>query len=220
MTIGTGPKRLKEKMKVSIKITLEVQTTAEAKALLDRLSDSTAPVSATSVEPSTGGNNHTEAPVSAAVQQFADENGVDLSSLTGSGKDGRITKGDVKAEIKRQTPVIHAEEEDDPFDPSPAVAPAPAPVEEDDDDPFSLDEEEEPEEYTKEDVRKYLVEYQTLLKAKFVEKGRDEVDASKAAQERARAVLTPYAETLGALDESKYAAVVEAAKKNLAKLKK
>lgn len=38
--------------------------------------------------------------VSDNVAKFAEENGVDLKSITGTGKDGRINKSDIEAAIK------------------------------------------------------------------------------------------------------------------------
>lgn len=40
--------------------------------------------------------------VSDAIAEFAKENGVDLSKVTGTGKDGRIKKSDVEAAIAVQ----------------------------------------------------------------------------------------------------------------------
>lgn len=40
--------------------------------------------------------------VSEALAEFAAENGVDISKVTGTGKDGRIKKSDIEAIIKAQ----------------------------------------------------------------------------------------------------------------------
>ena len=55
-----------------------------------------------------------EAPLSPAVRKMVEENKVDTSSVTGTGKDGRLTKGDVIAHLEK------------PAAPAPAPAPAPS----------------------------------------------------------------------------------------------
>lgn len=40
--------------------------------------------------------------ISEALAEFAKENGVDISKVTGTGKDGRIKKSDIEAIIKAQ----------------------------------------------------------------------------------------------------------------------
>jgi 2-oxoglutarate dehydrogenase E2 component (dihydrolipoamide succinyltransferase) len=57
-----------------------------------------------------------EAPLSPAVRKIVEENKVDTSSVPGTGKDGRITKGDVIAHLEK------------PAAPAPIPAPSPAPV--------------------------------------------------------------------------------------------
>jgi 2-oxoglutarate dehydrogenase E2 component (dihydrolipoamide succinyltransferase) len=57
-----------------------------------------------------------EAPLSPAVRKMVEENKVDTSSVPGTGKDGRITKGDVIAHLEK------------PAAPAPIPAPSPAPV--------------------------------------------------------------------------------------------
>ena len=56
-----------------------------------------------------------EAPLSPAVRKMVEENKVDTSSVPGTGKDGRITKGDVIAHLEK------------PAAPAPTPAPAPVP---------------------------------------------------------------------------------------------
>ena len=53
-----------------------------------------------------------EAPLSPAVRKMVEENKVDTAAVTGTGKDGRLTKGDVIAHLEK---------------PAPAPVPAPAP---------------------------------------------------------------------------------------------
>jgi 2-oxoglutarate dehydrogenase E2 component (dihydrolipoamide succinyltransferase) len=55
-----------------------------------------------------------EAPLSPAVRKMVEENKVDTSAVPGTGKDGRLTKGDVIAHLEK------------PAAPAPAPAPAPA----------------------------------------------------------------------------------------------
>ena len=59
--------------------------------------------------------------LSPAVRKLVEENNVDPSKVTGTGKDGRLTKGDVQAYLESaETPA--------PAPAAPAPAPAPAPV--------------------------------------------------------------------------------------------
>jgi 2-oxoglutarate dehydrogenase E2 component (dihydrolipoamide succinyltransferase) len=52
-----------------------------------------------------------EAPLAPSVRKIAAETGIDVSTVPGSGKDGRVTKGDMMAAIERAasapTPVAH-----------------------------------------------------------------------------------------------------------------
>jgi 2-oxoglutarate dehydrogenase E2 component (dihydrolipoamide succinyltransferase) len=57
-----------------------------------------------------------EAPLSPAVRKMAEENKLDTAAISGTGKDGRLTKGDVIAHLEK------------PAAPAPASAPAPAPM--------------------------------------------------------------------------------------------
>lgn len=61
-----------------------------------------------------GVSGNSEAIVSPAARKLADENNLNISSITGSGKDGRITKEDVLNALKNPAPA------------TPAAAPAPA----------------------------------------------------------------------------------------------
>lgn len=44
----------------------------------------------------------TELLISDAVAAFAEENGIDVTQVTGTGKEGRINKSDIEAAIKAQ----------------------------------------------------------------------------------------------------------------------
>ncbi|MCA3574191.1 MAG: dihydrolipoyllysine-residue succinyltransferase, partial [Aestuariivirga sp.] len=57
-----------------------------------------------------------EAPLSPAVRKMVEENKVDTAAVTGTGKHGRLTKGDVIAHLEK------------PAAPAPAPAPAPVPA--------------------------------------------------------------------------------------------
>jgi 2-oxoglutarate dehydrogenase E2 component (dihydrolipoamide succinyltransferase) len=58
-----------------------------------------APKAATSAAPATA--KPSDAPLAPAVRKLAAESGVDAASIAGSGKDGRVTKGDMLAAIER-----------------------------------------------------------------------------------------------------------------------
>lgn len=127
-------------------------------------------------------------PVSAAVQALLIENGLDGSEITGTGKNGRITKADVTAYLKANQSA--PEPEEDPFSLEPGGPPAVA---------------------TKEEVRTALITYQTTLRDNLIASGTPEEDAKAQAMDRARGLLSQYgngATTLGALKESSYATVV------------
>src|SRR5215471_3291878 len=61
------------------------------------------PQSATKTTPSAGpaAAKPTEAPLAPSVRKLAAESGVDAAGMAGSGKDGRVTKGDMLAAIER-----------------------------------------------------------------------------------------------------------------------
>ncbi|MBX7248450.1 MAG: 2-oxoglutarate dehydrogenase complex dihydrolipoyllysine-residue succinyltransferase [Caulobacteraceae bacterium] len=67
---------------------------------------------------SLGGNN---LPLSPSVRRIAEENNLDASRIAGTGKDGRVTKGDALAALAGGAPTPAAETV-----PAPAPAPAPA----------------------------------------------------------------------------------------------
>lgn len=197
---------------MGIKITFEVETTEQALALLSVVHgqgvpsvEMTAPAVAT---PSpTGPASGSEIKASASVVAYAEENDVDLTEVEGTGKNGRITKADVTAAIKAA-----AVPEPEPEEPEEEEE-----EEDDEDDIFGADDDEEDELVTKDTVRAALIEYQTKLKAKYAKK-MDDADAGKRAQQKARKLLSNYAETLRALEESKYTEVVAAAKKAIKEL--
>ena len=111
------------------KITFKVAAGTEVKigqivASIDEAATTSAPAAAapssSSDAPSTNSGN---AAVSPAVRRLAAETGIDPASVTGSGKAGRVTKGDMLA--ASASPVAASASEPKP---SPAAAPAPAPA--------------------------------------------------------------------------------------------
>ncbi len=52
-------------------------------------------------KPAAAAAKHVEAPLAPAVRKLAAESGVDAATVPGSGKDGRVTKGDMLAAIER-----------------------------------------------------------------------------------------------------------------------
>ena len=127
---------------------------------------------------------------SAAVLQLLAENNLNGTEMAGSGKEGRLTKADVVAYLKTNTP------------------PAPAEV-----DPFALDDPPPPA-ATKEQVREALVSYQSAVKNSLIAGGKPEAEAGPEAMETARGLLGKVsggATTLGALPEASYGAIVLAA---------
>ena len=69
------------------------------------------------------GNGHGP-PISPVVRRIADEHGVDLSQVQGTGRRGRVTKKDLLAHLERREPALHGES---PYrEEEPPVAPAPA----------------------------------------------------------------------------------------------
>jgi len=71
----------------------------------DQKTDTTAPINAAEEEPrprpETGSKPADDARVAPSVRRLAAETGVDASTVPGSGKDGRVTKGDMMAAIER-----------------------------------------------------------------------------------------------------------------------
>jgi 2-oxoglutarate dehydrogenase E2 component (dihydrolipoamide succinyltransferase) len=71
----------------------------------DQKTDTTAPINAAGEEPrprpETASKPPTVPPVAPSVRRLAAESGMDVSTVPGSGKDGRVTKGDMMAAIER-----------------------------------------------------------------------------------------------------------------------
>jgi 2-oxoglutarate dehydrogenase E2 component (dihydrolipoamide succinyltransferase) len=71
----------------------------------DQKTDTTAPINAAEEEPrprpQTAAKPAAAAPLSPSVRKLAAESGMDTSTVPGSGKDGRVTKGDMMAAIER-----------------------------------------------------------------------------------------------------------------------
>jgi 2-oxoglutarate dehydrogenase E2 component (dihydrolipoamide succinyltransferase) len=71
----------------------------------DQKIDTTAPINAAEEEPKprpeTVAKPATVPPLAPSVRKLADESGMDVSTVPGSGKDGRVTKGDMMAAIER-----------------------------------------------------------------------------------------------------------------------
>jgi 2-oxoglutarate dehydrogenase E2 component (dihydrolipoamide succinyltransferase) len=71
----------------------------------DQKTDTTAPINAAEEEPrprpQTAAKPAAAAPLSPSVRKLATESGMDASTVPGSGKDGRVTKGDMMAAIER-----------------------------------------------------------------------------------------------------------------------
>jgi len=91
-----------------------------------------APAPAPSVAELNGvAGNGPAAPLSPAVRKLVEENGLDPASIPASGKDGRLTKGDVLAylETKPAAPAAQPAPQPAPAAPAPAAVPAPAAAE-------------------------------------------------------------------------------------------
>ena len=65
-------------------------------------------------------------PLSPAVRKLVEEHGLDPATISASGKDGRLTKGDVLAHIEAQGAAAPASPPPQPAAPAPAPSPAPA----------------------------------------------------------------------------------------------
>jgi 2-oxoglutarate dehydrogenase E2 component (dihydrolipoamide succinyltransferase) len=71
----------------------------------DQRTDTTAPINAATEEPRPRPQTTTKpadvAPIAPSVRRMAAESSIDVSTVPGSGKDGRVTKGDMMAAIER-----------------------------------------------------------------------------------------------------------------------
>jgi 2-oxoglutarate dehydrogenase E2 component (dihydrolipoamide succinyltransferase) len=67
----------------------------------DQKTATTAPINAAEEQPSPRGQPKPDAPLAPSVRKMSVESGVDPSMVAGSGKDGRVTKGDMMAAIER-----------------------------------------------------------------------------------------------------------------------
>jgi 2-oxoglutarate dehydrogenase E2 component (dihydrolipoamide succinyltransferase) len=71
----------------------------------DQRTDTTAPINAATEEPrprpQTTAKPADVAPIAPSVRRMAAESSIDVSTVPGSGKDGRVTKGDMMAAIER-----------------------------------------------------------------------------------------------------------------------
>jgi 2-oxoglutarate dehydrogenase E2 component (dihydrolipoamide succinyltransferase) len=69
----------------------------------DQKTDTTAPINAATEEPrpQTTAKPADVAPIAPSVRRMAAESSIDVSTVPGSGKDGRVTKGDMMAAIER-----------------------------------------------------------------------------------------------------------------------
>lgn len=75
--------------------------TVESEEVIAQFAAGAAPAEADSADAAVADSSDTDEPmgVSPSARKLADESGVDLDSVTGSGRDGRITKADVAAAI-------------------------------------------------------------------------------------------------------------------------
>jgi len=90
-------------------------------------SDEPAPNSASSATPPAPAKD--AKPVSPAVRRIAEETGIDPATVEGSGKDGRVTKGDMMAASKAaETPTDKSQSTTKPQETSPKVSSQPAPA--------------------------------------------------------------------------------------------
>jgi 2-oxoglutarate dehydrogenase E2 component (dihydrolipoamide succinyltransferase) len=67
----------------------------------DRATATAAPTAEEAPRPQTGAKPAGVAPLAPSVRKLAAETGIDVSTVPGSGKDGRVTKGDMMAAIER-----------------------------------------------------------------------------------------------------------------------
>jgi 2-oxoglutarate dehydrogenase E2 component (dihydrolipoamide succinyltransferase) len=91
----------------------------EAKAAAGRPAVAAAAAPAAAARPAAAPAQKAPAPVMPAAQKLATEKGIDTSTVQGTGRDGRVTKGDVLAQASAPTPA--------PAAPKPALPQAPAP---------------------------------------------------------------------------------------------
>lgn len=186
---------------MTLRLTFEMNSPEEVEQILNLVYPNrvtTAPVLATvpaAPVPPQAGTEGLAAPAtpvaSAAVLELLRANNLDGSEITGTGKQGRLTKADVTAYLK-------------------TIAP-PAPVEPD---PFALDDASPAPVATKEQVRTALIGYQTAYRDSLIAAGKPEEEAKTTAMNAARGLLGTAgggATTLGALTEAQYGAVVLAA---------
>lgn len=211
---------------MEIQITVTARSPEEAQELVSRLSSSSTPADtgATTAGATTAGATAPDAGASAetndvviadTVRKYAEENGVDLDNVTGTGKNGRILKKDVTAAIPEP------EADDDEFDFDEPEDPV---VSDDDDFDFNLDDDDAPTgtpKVTSEDVRAAIIKFQTTVREKCIAKGLDEGAAKAKSMEVARDLLSKAsggAATLGEIKESQFADVLEKIGKAQAKL--
>ena len=109
-------------------ISVQTGETVSIGALLGALSTSSAPAKAEASAPASKPAPVTAMPPAPSAAKIAVENGIDLSTITGSGKRGQVLKGDLLQEPARpDTAKLDAKPE--PAKPSPApIAPASAPL--------------------------------------------------------------------------------------------
>ena len=100
------------------RILVDVGNTIESEALLAELTpgEATEPAEASST-PAAAEKTQVVVPMGPAARQLVEEHGLDASTIKGTGKDGRINKGDVLAHMAEQAPA-----------PAPAPQPAPQPA--------------------------------------------------------------------------------------------
>ncbi len=226
---------------MSIQITVTCDTPEKAKQLIDQLSNIPIAASGASAVDESPSSNRTgtatestassaaaaSAPspeagtspsdsliISEAVRTFAEENGVDPSTIKGTGAKGRI----VKADVKKAIDAIPAPPADDPF--ATTEAATDDPFASDDNDPFGSDEPSEPTGPTLDGVRTALIGLQAKADEFFVMQGEDEDTAASKAQAGVQKLLkdTTGVESLPAITEAQFQPVLDAVAEMTAKL--